>query len=54
MAQQEPSIDQWLKEAKQDPQAAQCGMFLAHNAVSYTHLDVYKRQASLLRNALLA
>ena len=33
MAQQEPSIDQWLKEAKQDPQAAQCGMFLAHNGI---------------------
>ena len=33
MAQQEPSIDQWLKEAKQDPQAAQCGMFLTHNGV---------------------
>ncbi len=30
---QEPSIDQWLKEAKQDPQAAQCGMFLAHNGI---------------------
>ena len=33
MAQQEPSIDQWLKEAKQDPQDAQCGMFLAHNGI---------------------
>ena len=33
MAQPEPSIDQWLKEAKQDPQAAQCGMFLAHNGI---------------------
>ena len=33
MAQQEPSIDQWLKEAKQDPQAAQCGMLLAHNGI---------------------
>ncbi len=33
MAQQEPSIDQWIKEAKQDPQAAQCGMFLAHNGI---------------------
>lgn len=31
MAKQEPSIDQWLKEAKQDPKAAQCGMFLTHN-----------------------
>ena len=33
MAQQEPSIDQWLAEAKQDPKAAQCGMFLTHNGV---------------------
>lgn len=31
MAKQEPSIDQWLKEAKQDPSAAECGMFLTHN-----------------------
>lgn len=28
-----PSIDTWLKEAKQDPRAAQCGMFLTHNGV---------------------
>ncbi|WP_350453955.1 molybdenum cofactor biosynthesis protein MoaE [Slackia heliotrinireducens] len=33
MAKQEPSIDQWLKEAKQDPKAAQCGMYLTHNGV---------------------
>ena len=26
-----PSLDAWLKEAKADPAAAQCGMFLAHN-----------------------
>ena len=31
MAKPEPSIDQWLKEAKADPKAAQCGMFLTHN-----------------------
>lgn len=29
----EPSLDQWLIEAKQDPQAAQCGMYLSHNGV---------------------
>ncbi len=28
-----PSMDQWLKEAKADPKAAQVGMFLAHNGV---------------------
>ena len=26
-------MDQWLAEAKQDPKAAQCGMFLTHNGV---------------------
>lgn len=31
MAKQEPSVDQWLEEAKRDPQAAQCGMYLTHN-----------------------
>ena len=29
----QPSIDQWLEEAKCSPQAEQCGMFLAHNGV---------------------
>ena len=33
MAKPEPSMDQWLKEAKADPAAAQCGMFLTHNGV---------------------
>ncbi|MCH4184243.1 MAG: molybdopterin biosynthesis protein [Eggerthellaceae bacterium] len=33
MAKQEPSMDAWLKEAKADPQASQCGMYLAHNGV---------------------
>lgn len=28
-----PSIDEWLKEAKRDPGAAGCGMYLAHNGV---------------------
>ena len=26
-----PSIDQWLREAKADPSAADCGMYLVHN-----------------------
>lgn len=26
-----PSMDEWLKEAKQDPQAEKCGMYLVHN-----------------------
>lgn len=29
----EPSLDQWLQEAKASPRAAQCGMFLSHNGV---------------------
>lgn len=28
-----PSIDQWLKEAKEDKDAAQCGMYLCHTGV---------------------
>ena len=33
MAEQTPSINQWLKEAKADPAAAECGMYLTHNGV---------------------
>lgn len=33
MAKQTPSIDQWLREAKEDPAAAECGMYLTHNGV---------------------
>ena len=28
-----PSLDQWLNEAKADPKATDCGMFLFHNGV---------------------
>ncbi len=28
---QAPSIDQWMKEAKADPSAGLCGMYLVHN-----------------------
>lgn len=28
-----PSLDEWLKEAKKDPSAKQCGMYLFHNGV---------------------
>ena len=31
MKKESPSIDQWLREAKADPAAANCGMFLVHN-----------------------
>ncbi len=33
MPKPEPSIDQWLAEAKQAREAARCGMFLVHNGV---------------------
>ena len=33
MKKETPSVDQWLKEAKADPAAADCGMFLVHNGV---------------------
>lgn len=33
MAQQAPSLDTWMREAKADPVARSCGMFLAHNGV---------------------
>lgn len=28
-----PSMDQWLKEAKEDPKSLQSGMYLVHNGV---------------------
>ena len=31
MKQSMPSLDLWLREAKQDPSAPLCGMYLAHN-----------------------
>lgn len=30
---QSPSMDLWLKEAKEDPEASMVGMFLVHNGV---------------------
>jgi molybdopterin synthase catalytic subunit len=33
MAKTEPSIDAWLQEAKTDPRAAECGMYLCHDGV---------------------
>ena len=31
MKKESPSMDQWLREAKADPAALDCGMFLVHN-----------------------
>ena len=31
MGKASPSMDQWLREAKADPRARDCGMFLVHN-----------------------
>ncbi len=33
MGKTEPSIDAWLKEAKQDESAAKIGMYLVHNGI---------------------
>ncbi len=33
MKKETPSVEQWLREAKQSPEAANCGMFLIHNGV---------------------
>lgn len=33
MKKESPSMDLWLKEAKADPAAEKCGMFLTHNGV---------------------
>ncbi len=33
MSKQVPSLDQWLREAKAEPSAANCGMYLAHNGI---------------------
>lgn len=33
MVKQEPSMDQWLAEAKASENADKCGMFLAHNGI---------------------
>ena len=33
MKKESPSMDAWLREAKASPEAARCGMFLAHNGV---------------------
>ena len=33
MKKESPSMDQWLREAKADPAALDCGMFLAHNGI---------------------
>lgn len=33
MSNKVPSMDMWIKEAKADPSAADCGMYLFHNGV---------------------
>jgi len=33
MAKEIPSVEQWLREAKADPAAEQCGMYLTHNGI---------------------
>ena len=33
MKQDRPSLDQWLREAREAPGAENCGMYLAHNGI---------------------
>ena len=33
MSMQIPSLDQWLQDAKSEPDAAQSGMYLFHNGI---------------------
>ena len=33
MSRIEPSVDQWLQEAKADPRTKDCGMLLTHNGI---------------------
>ena len=40
-----PSIDQWLREAKQDPSAAKIGMYLTHNGTVRQTAKAKVRQA---------
>lgn len=44
MAKPEPSIDQWLAEAKQSPNADKCGMFLTHNGIVRSTAKAQVRQ----------
>lgn len=44
MAKPEPSIDQWLAEAKQSLNADKCGMFLAHNGIVRSTAKAQVRQ----------
>jgi molybdopterin synthase catalytic subunit len=44
MKKESPSIDQWLKEAKADPNAIKSGMFLVHNGTVRVTPKVQVRQ----------
>ena len=44
MAKPEPSMDQWLAEAKASEQAGKCGMFLVHNGIVRTTAKAQVRE----------
>ena len=44
MGKPEPSIDQWLAEAKASENADQCGMFLVHNGIVRSTAKAQVRQ----------
>ena len=41
-----PSIDQWLREAKEDPAASKCGMYLIHNGTGRQTARAMVRQGA--------
>lgn len=44
MAKPEPSMDQWLAEAKASENAGKCGMFLVHNGIVRTTAKAQVRE----------
>ena len=44
---QSPSMDAWLKEAKMDPSAEKCGMYLTHNGVVRKTAKAMVRQGDM-------
>lgn len=47
MKNERPSLDLWLREAREDPSAAGCGMYLMHNGVVRETARARVRQGDL-------
>lgn len=48
MAKPEPSMDEWLAEAKASEHAGECGMFLTHNGVVRATAKAQVREGKLM------